>query len=321
MRLTFKPDLHKRSLAKLGFGTWGLGGNAYGSVSVEQASQLIAHAYNNGIRTFDTSPLYGDGRCESILGVTLDNYPRETYNLITKAGLYNLDATEMRDFTEIELKKSLKSSLSRLRTEYVDYFLLHSPTAAEISSGKLNDYGLTSSIANAEIRNFGVSLKSPMDYSLIKDVKSLKAIEFNYSLMDQRAEILDIKELGAKGIFRIARTPYNFGFLTEVPPEKSPPTSQLNHLRNWSQNQFDLWHEFRFLWAEIAQANNLRLEELALIFVLSSDLVNLVIPGFMKMAHIDAALEAAKRGPLSEDSLQYLTNIYRENQLRFVISK
>jgi aryl-alcohol dehydrogenase-like predicted oxidoreductase len=321
MRLTFEPDLHERNLAKLGFGTWGLGGNAYGSVSEEQASQLISYAYKNGIRIFDTSPLYGDGRSESILGGTLDNVPRETYFLITKAGLYNSGTEEMRDFSEIELSRSLKSSLSRLRTDYVDYFLLHSPTFEEISRGKTNQYGLASSINESVIRNFGVSLKSPVDYSLIEDVKSIKAIEFNYSLMDQRAGFLDGGDPKANSIFKIARTPYNFGFLTDAPPEKSPPTSPLNHLRNWSQKQFDLWHEFRLMWAEIAHSNSLKLEELALIFVLSSNLVDVVIPGFMKIDHIDAALKAAKRGPLSEESQHYLTKIYRENQLRFVISK
>lgn len=321
MRLTFEPELQQESLAKLGFGTWGLGGNSYGSVSTEQAMQLVSYAYGNGIRTFDTSPLYGDGRSESILGNTLQSEARASYAVITKAGLYNSGAEELRDFSEDALINSLRASLARLRTDHVDYFLLHSPTAEEISRGKANQYGLGTAIGEGTIRNFGVSLKSPADYSLVNDMKSIQVIEFNYSLMDQRAGFFDNDDTKIKSILTIARTPYNFGFLTDTPPEKSPPTSPLNHLSNWSQKQFDIWHASREVWARIAQANNLSLQDLALTFVLSSDFVDLVIPGFMKIEHIDAALKAALRGPLKKESRDSLIEIYLDNESKFVVTK
>ena len=321
MRLTFESDLHRESLSKLGFGTWGLGGNAYGSVSEDHASQLISYAYARGIRTFDTSPLYGDGRSEGLLGDALRGVPRETYTLITKGGLYDSGSEELRDFSEVALNRSLVASLLRLRTDHVDYFLLHSPTPEEIASGKANQYGLGSAIEDGIIRRFGVSLKSPANYSLVNDLKSIRAIEFNFSLMDQRAGFLSEKEANTEALFKIARTPYNFGFLTSKPPEKSPPTSPLVHLKNWSQQQFDIWHASREIWAKIAQSNMLSLEDLALTFVLSSDFVDLVIPGFMKAEHIDSAVATAKRGPLTKASRDYLVDIYQENESRFVVTK
>lgn len=321
MRLTFEPDLYEESLAKLGFGTWGLGGNAYGLVSQEYAKQLISYAYSNGIRTFDTSPLYGDGRSERFLGEALTIFARDTYKLVTKCGLYNSSNQELRDFSDDALHDSLITSLSRLRTDYIDYFLLHSPTTEEITSGMTNQYGLSSEITNGVIRNFGVSLKSPADYALVDDLKSMKAIEFNYSLMDQRAGFLEEDGSRASELFKIARTPYNFGFLTDTPPEKSPPTSPLVHLRNWSQQQFDLWHASREIWASIAQSNMLSLQDLALTFNLSSNFVDLVIPGFMKVEHIDSALATAKRGPLTRSSREYLIEIYLENESKFKVTK
>lgn len=321
MRLTFEPELRGQSLAKLGFGTWGLGGNSYGSVSNEQATRLISYAYENGICTFDTSPLYGDGRSESFLGNVLQNKPRSTYTLITKAGLYNSGTEELRDFSENAVRNSLKASLARLQTDHVDYFLLHSPTPEEILHGKANQYGLGLAISEGTIGNFGVSLKSPSDYSLVNDLKSVHAIEFNYSLMDQRAGFFANNDEKVKNFFKIARTPYNFGFLTDAPPEKSPPTSNLSHLSNWSQKQFDVWHASREVWAEIARTNNLSLQDLALTFVLSSNFVDLVIPGFMKTEHIDSALEAAKRGPLTKESTDFLIEVYLVNESKFVVSK
>lgn len=321
MRLTFEPEQRRQSLAKLGFGTWGLGGNSYGSVSTEEAAQLISYAYDNGIRTFDTSPLYGDGRSEGILGNILQSQSRDTYAVITKAGLYNSGTAELRDFSEDAINNSLKASLARLQTDHVDYFLLHSPTAEEISRGKANQYGLGPAISDGTIRNFGVSLKSPADYSLVNDMKSVQVIEFNYSLMDQRAGFFDNDDEKIKSIFKIARTPYNFGFLTDTPPEKTPPTSPLNHLSNWPQKQFDVWHASREVWAKIAQTNGLSLQDLALTFVLSSNFVDLVIPGFMKTEHIDSALESARRGPLTKESRDSLIEIYLDNESKFVVSK
>lgn len=321
MRLTFEPDLCDESLFKLGFGTWGLGGNAYGSVSEDHASQLISLAYSSGIRTFDTSPLYGDGRSENILGEALKGVSREIYTLITKGGLYNSGLEELRDFSENALNDSLVASLKRLRTDHIDYFLLHSPTPEEIAYGRANQFGLSPAIEDGVIRNFGVSLKSPGNYSLVNDLDSIRAIEFNYSLMDQRAGFLEEDASKAKELFKIARTPYNFGFLTNTPPEKSPPTSSLNHLKNWSQQQFDIWHLSREIWAKIAHSNVLTLEDLALTFVLSSDFVDLVIPGFMKAEHIDSAVATAKRGPLTKASREYLIEIYLDNESKFVVTK
>jgi len=321
MKLKFEPELRAQSLAKLGFGTWGLGGSSYGLVSEVQASQLISYAYGNGIRLFDTSPLYGDGRSEKILGNTLKEYPRSTYTIITKAGLYNSGSEEMRDFSESAISNSLAESLERLRINHIDYFLLHSPTSLEINCGKVNNFGLGVKISDGTIGNFGVSLKSPADYFLVDDMKSIQVIEFNYSLMDQRAGFMDNDDEKIKSLFKIARTPYNFGFLTDSPPGKRPPASPLKHLSNWPQKQFDVWHASRKVWERIGKDNNLSLQDLALSFVLSSDFVDLVIPGFMNTGHILSAIDSANRGPLTKESRDSLTQIYLENESKFVVSK
>ena len=321
MRLRFQPELQQQSLMKLGFGTWGLGGNSYGSISEEQAQKLVSYAFENGIRIFDTSPLYGAGRSESLLGEALRGESRNTYSLISKVGLSYLGSEEARNFSSDALTASLEASLARLQTDYLDYLLLHSPTPEEILLGKVDDYGLRPAINHGAIHNFGVSLKSPADFFLVNDNESVQSIEFNYSLMDQRASFLGSDNSKASHIYKIARTPYNFGFLTDMPPEKSPPTSQLSHLRNWSQQQFDLWHDFREIWAKIAYSNNIPLEELALAFALSSNFVDLVVPGFMEITHIDAALNAARRGPLSNESRDFLSEIYLGIQLKYIVPK
>lgn len=79
-----------------------------------------------GIRAFDTSPYYGAS--EIILGRILqalrDQYPRESYSLITKCGRYGVNPEEF-DYTPSTIRKSVLRSLKRLDTTYLDVVYLH----------------------------------------------------------------------------------------------------------------------------------------------------------------------------------------------------
>jgi len=319
MKLKFEPNSDLNLLTKIGFGTWGIGGDAYGRIGKLRAKKLIQYAYEQGIRFFDTAPLYGNGRSEIILGRALKKYPRHTYAIVTKAGLYKSNSVEYRDFSQNFLLQSLNDSLNRLQSEYVDYFLLHSPTKKEIIEGIHDEYSLKIITNHKAIRNFGYSLKSPHDYSVVKNIPQLNAIEFNYSIMDQRANEQSLDLSPQKLLIKIGRTPYNYGFLSNSPPPKSPPQGANYHLSRWSKLQFDKWHNFRRIWLDIAVSNNLKLEELALSFVLSSESIDIVIPGFLKKGHIDSAISTAKRGPLDQSSRQYLEDIYRQNMLKYTV--
>jgi aryl-alcohol dehydrogenase-like predicted oxidoreductase len=63
------------------------------------------------------------------------------------------------------------------------------------------------------------------------------------------------------------------------------------------------------------------LEDLALSFILSSKFVDVVIPGFMEITQVDAALHAARRGPLTEKSREFLCETYNEVQSNFQVQR
>ncbi len=69
--------------SRLILGTAGLGGIAYGNkwVSAEAAADIIRHAYDSGITSFDTAPAYGDA--ETILGNTLLGKPATIFTKTT----------------------------------------------------------------------------------------------------------------------------------------------------------------------------------------------------------------------------------------------
>lgn len=77
----------------LGFGTAPLG-NMFRALAEPEARATVETAWNDGIRYFDTAPLYGAGLAEIRLGETLAGRPREEYVISTKVERLILDETE-----------------------------------------------------------------------------------------------------------------------------------------------------------------------------------------------------------------------------------
>ena len=309
MKIKFELSGRLTLIEKLGFGTWGLGGSAYGTITEKTAKELVVTAYQRGIRTFDTSPLYGNGRSEKILGSALKEYERGSYKVVSKYGLYDSGDSEYRDFTELKFNSSLMTTLQNLETDYVDFFLAHSPLESDYETFASVSESMHREMQIGRIHSMGVSVKKPSDIGIAKNFGLFSSYEFNFSLMDQRARS-SITGDSNPLLTKFARTPFNFGFLTESPPPRKPPTGKNFHLRGWSSGQFEMWHKAREFWLQIAEENELKLQELALLFCLSSPYVDVVFPGFMNLHHLGEALECLEHGIISPESMQMLETLY-----------
>lgn len=82
---------------------------------------MVRHAFDMGIRYFDTSPNYGES--EAILGEALHDVRREVY-LATKVGVA-ADGKGLLDPRDV--RASLEGSLRRLRTDHADSVQVHGP--------------------------------------------------------------------------------------------------------------------------------------------------------------------------------------------------
>lgn len=87
---------------------------------------IVQRALDHGVRAFDTSPYYGPA--ESILGDALatslvqDNYPRQSYQLLTKVGRLGGDSF---DYSPEWIRHSVQRSCKRLGTMYLDVVYCH----------------------------------------------------------------------------------------------------------------------------------------------------------------------------------------------------
>lgn len=121
-----KTDLQ---VTRLGMGTAPIG-NLYNPISDEQAIGAVQRSYENGIRFFDTAPLYGAGEAERRLGTALAGIPREDVVIQTKVGrIVREDRSIYFDYSRDGVLKSVEDSLKRLGMDRVDILLVHDPDA------------------------------------------------------------------------------------------------------------------------------------------------------------------------------------------------
>ncbi|PPQ68782.1 hypothetical protein CVT24_007723, partial [Panaeolus cyanescens] len=98
--------------------------NAEHHLSSALPIRTVRLALRYGVRAFDTSAYYGPS--EIILGNALhtlkDEFPRSSYQLMTKCGRYGLSNF---DYSPATIRESVKNSLERLKTDYLDTVYLH----------------------------------------------------------------------------------------------------------------------------------------------------------------------------------------------------
>ncbi|MBV1886919.1 MAG: aldo/keto reductase [Parvibaculaceae bacterium] len=121
-------------------------GNLYRAFSDAEADVLLEAAWANGVRYFDTAPLYGFGLSESRLGKFLATKSRSDYLVSTKVGRRLIDNEEWHpqreffidaapfepvfDYSYDGVMASVEESLSRLQLTSIDCLLLHDIGAA-----------------------------------------------------------------------------------------------------------------------------------------------------------------------------------------------
>lgn len=111
---------HDLKLPILGMGSWAYGGGEYwGDQSQNDVNEVVRYAIEHGCNFFDTAEAYNDGASETSLGLALQGIPREQVMIGTKISPSNT--------LPEQLKKHCDASLSRLRTDYLDLYMVHWP--------------------------------------------------------------------------------------------------------------------------------------------------------------------------------------------------
>tara|TARA_B100001063_G_scaffold240539_1_gene265700 strand:+ start:461 stop:1399 length:939 start_codon:yes stop_codon:yes gene_type:complete len=121
-----KTDL---DLPILSFGASSLGAE-FRSVNIDEVMKSTITALDLGMNFIDTSPFYGRGMSEVMLGQGLKGIPRDSYLLGTKLGRYS---DIHFDFSAKRVEESIHISLHRLGTDHLDVLLMHDVEFVQLS--------------------------------------------------------------------------------------------------------------------------------------------------------------------------------------------
>lgn len=222
-------------LSALGIGSWAFGGGEYwGKQSQADVNAVCRAAVDAGVNYFDTAEAYNDGRSEESLGEALAGIPRDRLVIGTKISPANAAPKA--------LVQHCEASLKRLRTDYVDLYMIHWPIAPHSIRHFNSDAAVVSHPARVEdaaaallqlqrqgkVRHLGVS---NFGVARIREIQragvSVAANELMYSLLARAIEWEILPFCRERGVGVVAYMPLMQGLLTgkyrtlaEVPPRQ-----------------------------------------------------------------------------------------------------
>ena len=241
--MQYRKDRYGRELSVLGYGCMRFTkkGNA---LDLDKAEKEIMSAYRAGVNYYDTAYIYPGS--EELLGTVLErNGIREKVNIATKLPQYM-----MRNMNSVE--KTFREELERLRTDYIDYYLMHMLT--DIAQWiRLKEMGILDWIRQKKdagiIRNIGFSFHGNTEnfLKILEDYDwDFCQIQYNYLDEHTQAGAAGLKAAAKKGIPVIIMEPLRGGKLVQMLPREAKKLMAEN-ARNWSPAAWS----FRWLYNQL----------------------------------------------------------------------
>ncbi|MBR0400149.1 MAG: aldo/keto reductase [Mogibacterium sp.] len=212
--MLYRNDRYGNEISQLGYGCMRFSRKGAG-IDYEKTEKEILLAMENGVNYFDTAYLYPGS--EETLGRILDeNHCRDKVKIATKLPQYMIRSAKAID-------KTFAEELSRLRTDYVDYYLMHMFTDYS-EWEKLQSFGIKQWIAerkaDGSIRNIGFSYHGDTDMFLrILNAYDWDFCQIQYNYLDENSQAgrRGLKAAEEKGIPVIIMEPLRGGKLVNLP--------------------------------------------------------------------------------------------------------
>ncbi|MBQ4308831.1 MAG: aldo/keto reductase [Lachnospiraceae bacterium] len=216
--MKYRTDKHGDPVSILGYGCMRFTRKGTG-IDLEKAEKELLCAYEAGVNYFDTAYLY-PGSEAAVGEIFARNGLLEKVKIATKLPQYLVRKAESID-------KYFDEELSRLKTDYVDYYLMHMLTDLE-GWNRLKRLGIEDWIARQKaagrIRNIGFSFHGNTDVfqQILNDYDwDMCQIQYNYLDEVTQAGRAGLRAAAAKGIPVVIMEPLRGGRLVNGLPEKA----------------------------------------------------------------------------------------------------
>ena len=238
--MQYRKDKNGDELSVLGYGCMRFSKKG-GGIDIDKAEHELMEAYRAGVNYYDTAYIYGGS--EAACGEIFErNDIRDKIKIATKLPQYLVGSNA-------SLDKYFNEQLSRLRTDYVDYYLMHHLTDISMWE-KLKNVGVLDWIAEKKksgaIRNIGFSYHGNSDgfLKILNDYDwDICQIQYNYFDEYSQAGVAGLKAAAEKGIPVVIMEPLRGGKLVNMLPETAKKVMRESN-RDWTPAEWS----FRWLY-------------------------------------------------------------------------
>ena len=186
-------------------------------IDEEQAIAMIHHAIGNGVNYFDTAYPYHGGQSESLLGKAMSGY-RDKVLLATKSPIWMIEGA-------IDFDRFLDEQLEKLKSYYVDFYLLHG--LSRQSWHRIKELGALDFLdkirADGRARYVGFSFHD--DVGIFKEIVdsydwAMCLIQYNYFDEHYQAGKEGLQYAASRGLGVVVMEPLRGGKLTDGIPSE-----------------------------------------------------------------------------------------------------
>ncbi len=222
------PALGKE-ISRLGYGGMRFPKNG-DEVDMDAAVQLLRKAYEMGINYFDTAMVYHKGESEKIFGKAFEPYPRDSYLIADKMSIWLCSDEE-------DMKARFYNQLKTLKTDYIDFYLVHSLNRNHYK--KVKDLHCVEFLQQmkqeGKIKHLGFSFHDT--YQVFTRILN----DYTWDFVQIQLNYLDWHNQGAEQLYRelerrnlpvMVMEPVRGGYLATIDSERAKPFLELEPQRS-----------------------------------------------------------------------------------------
>ena len=237
--MKYRNDRNGNPISQLGFGCMRFTKKGT-AIDFEPAEQQILRAIECGVNYFDTAYVY-PGSEECLGRILAKNNVRDKIHIATKLPQYL-----MRSAAQID--KTFQEELNRLRTDYIDYYLMHMFTDyaewEKLQALDLEEW-IARRKADGSIRNIGFSYHGDTDMFIrILNAYDWDFCQIQYNYLDEHTQAgrRGLQAAGEKGVPVVIMEPLRGGKLVRLPEKARKVCAESP--RNYTPAEWGL----RWLW-------------------------------------------------------------------------
>ena len=216
-------------ISRLGYGGMRFPKNG-DDVDFDAAVELLHKAYEMGINYFDTAMVYHKGESEKIFGKAFENYDRSTFYIADKMSIWVCEDEE-------DMKRRFENQLKTLKTDYIDFYLVHSLNRNHYK--KVKDFHCVEFLQEmkrqGKIKHLGFSFHDT--YQVFTQILN----DYDWDFVQIQLNYLDWQNQGAEQLYRelekrnlpvMVMEPVRGGYLATIDEQRAKPFLEMEPNRS-----------------------------------------------------------------------------------------